>query len=81
MNDDSIDFESFRPDMIASLTVQHDGDAWTMALYFTSEEEAREGERKETPPEMKAMEEELVKLSVGEPTYLDLKEPWLHSPG
>jgi hypothetical protein len=80
MNDDSIDFESFRPDMIGSVTVQHDGDAWTMALYFTSEEEAREGERKESPPEMKAMEEELEAISLGEPTYLDLKDPWMHSP-
>jgi hypothetical protein len=81
MNDDSVDFESFRPDMIGSVTVQHDGDAWTMALYFTSEEEAREGERKEHPPEMEAMVKELEALSIGEPSYLDLKDPWLHSPG
>jgi hypothetical protein len=81
MNDDSTDFESFRPDMIGSVTVQHDGDAWTMALYFTSEEEAREGERKEHPPEMQAMVQELEALSIGEPSYFDLKEPWLHSPG
>ena len=81
MNDDSIDFEKFRPDILGSINVQHDGDAWTMALYFTSEEEAREGERKEPPQEMENMMKELEALSVGEPSYFDLKDPWLHSPG
>jgi hypothetical protein len=81
MNDDSVDFEKFRPDIIGSVNVLHDGDAWTMALYFTSEEEAREGERKEPPPEMEAMMKEMETLSVGEPSYFDLKDPWLHSPG
>lgn len=81
MNDDSIDFEKHRPDILGSINVQHDGDAWTMALYFTSEEEAREGESKEPPPEMEAMMKELESLSVGEPSYFDLKDPWLHSPG
>ena len=52
-----------------------------MALYFTSEEAAREGESKEPPPEMEAMMKEMESLSVGEPSYFDLKEPWLHSPG
>ena len=80
MNDDSLDFEKFRPDVLGSLNVQHDGDAWTMALYFTSEEAAREGERKEPPPEMEAMMKELESLSVGEPSYFDLTDPWLHSP-
>jgi quinol monooxygenase YgiN len=80
MNDDSIDFAGFRPDVLGSLSLEHDGDAWTMALYFTSEEDAREGERKEPPPEMQKMMQELEQLSVGEPTYFDLKEPWLSSP-
>jgi hypothetical protein len=81
MSDDSVDFESYRPDIIGSVSVEHDGDAWTMALYFTSEEEAREGEQKPPPPEMEAMIKELDSLSVGETTYFDLKDPWLHSPG
>jgi len=80
MNDDSIDWRAFRPDMLGSITVEHDGDAWTMALYFTSEADAREGERKEPPPEMQKMMQQLQEVSAGEPTYFDLKEPWLDSP-
>jgi hypothetical protein len=52
-----------------------------MAIYFTSEEAAREGERKEPPPEMQQMMKEMESLTVGEPAYYDLKDPWLHAPG
>jgi hypothetical protein len=80
MNDDSVDWAGLRPDILGSVTAQHEGGAWTMALYFTSEEEAREGERSEMPPEMEKLMQEMEQLSVGETTYFDLKEPWLHSP-
>jgi hypothetical protein len=40
------DWAAFRPDVIGSLAVGHDGGAYTMAMYFTSEQAAREGERK-----------------------------------
>jgi hypothetical protein len=80
MNNDSIDWKGFRPEILGSMTVEHDDDAWTMALYFTSEEEAREGERKEPPPEMQKMMQELQTVSAGEPTYFDLRNPWLQSP-
>jgi hypothetical protein len=70
----------FRPDVIGSLAVGHEGGAYTMATYFSSEQAAREGERKEPPPEMKAQMEEIDKLSVGETEFLDLREPWLYSP-
>jgi len=81
MNDDSIDWASFRPEILGSLNVEHEDQAWTMALYFTSEEAAREGERKEPPPELERMLKEMDSLSVGETRYFDLKEPWLHSAG
>jgi hypothetical protein len=81
MADDSLDWQAFRPEILGSVSVGHEGDAWTMALYFTSEEEAREGERKEPPPEMAEMLKEMNALSVGEPTYFDLKDPWLRAPG
>ena len=81
MSDDSVDMQSFRPDILGSVSVEHDGDAWTMAIYFTNEDEAREGEQKEQPPEMEALMKEMDSLSVGEPSYFDLKEPWLQSPG
>lgn len=81
MADDSIDWEAYRPEILGSLNLEHDGDGWTMATYFTSEEAAREGERKPPPPEMEKLMQELQAISVGEPTYFDLTDPWLHSPG
>ncbi len=80
MADDTTVWESFRPVILGTLTVSHDEDAWTMAIYFTSEEAARAGERQEPPAEMVAMMEELDSLSVGEPTFFDLKDPWLRGP-
>jgi hypothetical protein len=43
-------------------------------------EAAREDERKEPPPELQAEMEELAALSVGEPEFFDLKQPWLYAP-
>ncbi len=81
MSGDSEEWAAFRPDIIGSLAVEHDDGAYTMALYFTSEEEAREGERKEVPPALKAQMEEMDALSIGVPEFFDLKEPWLYSAG
>jgi hypothetical protein len=77
---DSPEWATFRPDIIASVAVGHEGGGYTMAIYFTSEAEAREGERKEPPPEIKAQMEEMAALSVGEPEFFDLTQPWLYSP-
>jgi hypothetical protein len=71
---------AFRPDIVGSVGIGHDGDAYTVVLYFTSEAAAREGEKKETPPELQAQMDEMGKLEVGEPTFLDLKDPWMNSP-
>jgi hypothetical protein len=81
MAQDSDEWAAFRPDIIGSVAVQHENGQYTMALYFTSEEEAREGERKEPPPKLKAQMDEMNEISVGEPKFYDLKHPWLHSPG
>ncbi|MBA2560477.1 MAG: hypothetical protein H0V07_11455 [Propionibacteriales bacterium] len=80
MANDPTDWSSFRPDILGTLNVGHDGDAWTMAIYFTSEEAARKGEKKEPPPEMQKMMEEMDALSIGEPVFFDLKNPWLSAP-
>ena len=72
---------TFRPEILGNLYVQQDTGDFTMAIYFTSEEEARAGERKEPPPELQAQMEELNSLAAGEMEFLDLKHPWLHSPG
>ncbi len=80
MASDPTDWSEFRPDILGSVSVGHDEDAWTMAIYFTSEEEARKGEQKEPPPEMQEVMKEMDSLTVGEPVFLDLRDPWLHAP-
>lgn len=80
MADDSPAWADFRPDILGSVGVEHDGGAWTMVLYFTSEEDAREGEKKEPPPELKALMDEMNSLAVGMPEFHDVRQPWLYSP-
>jgi hypothetical protein len=80
MNQGPDDWSAFRPDILGSLSLAHDEGAYTVVLYFTSEAEAREGERKEAPPEFKDQMDEMGKLEVGEPTFLDLERPWLYAP-
>jgi hypothetical protein len=70
----------FRPEILGSLNVMQEDGAFTMAIYFTSEQEAREGERKEPPPELAAQMEELNSLAAGPLEFLDLTDPWLYSP-
>jgi hypothetical protein len=81
MASDPTDWAAFRPEILGTVNAGHDNGEWTMAIYFTSEEAAREGERKEPPAEMAALMKEMDALSVGEPTFFDLKDPWLHAPG
>jgi hypothetical protein len=80
MNTDADKWAAFRPDMLGSVSVGHEDGAYTMVLYFTSEAEAREGERKEVPPELKANMDEMEKLTIGETEFFDLKQPDLRSP-
>ena len=81
MASDPTDWAAYRPDILGTLLVGHDEGAWTMAIYFTSEADARAGEKKEPPPEMAKMMEEMAELGVGETTYFDLTDPWLEGPG
>lgn len=80
MGQDSSEWAEFRPDIIGSVSADHEDGAYTVALYFTSEEAAREGERKDPPDALKAEMAEMEALSIGEPVFFDLKEPWLYSP-
>ena len=70
----------YRPDILASLTLSHDDGEYAMAIYFTSEAEARKGEKKEPPAELAPLIEEMNALDVGEVTYYDLRDPWLAAP-
>lgn len=80
MASDPTDWQQFRPEILGTVSVGHDGGHWTMAIYFTSEAEAREGEQKPPPPEMQEMMQEMETLTIGEPVFYDLKQPWLHAP-
>jgi hypothetical protein len=80
MANDPTDWREIRPDILGTVSVGHGGGAWTMAIYFTSEESAREGERKEPPPQMQEMMKEMDALTIGEPVFFDLRDPWLHAP-
>ncbi len=80
MAQDPDEWAKSRPDVVGSVGAQHEGGAYTMAMYFTSEAEAREGERKQPPPKLQAQMEEINALAIGMPEFFDLKEPWLYSP-
>jgi hypothetical protein len=80
MNSDSdVDWNEFRPDILGTLMVNYEDDGWAMAIYFTSEADARAGEQKPPPPEMAEAMAELESLAIGETEYYDLTDPWLMS--
>jgi hypothetical protein len=80
MDQDADKWSAFRPDMLGSVSIGHQDGGYTMVMYFTSEAEAREGERKEPPPELQAQMEEMSKLAVGDTEFFDLKQPVIISP-
>jgi hypothetical protein len=81
MASDPTDWSEFRPDILGTVNIGHEDGGWTMAIYFTSEEAARAGESQPPPPELEAMMKEMDALTIGDTTYFDLQDPWLHAPG
>jgi hypothetical protein len=69
----------FRPDILGWTTALHGDGNFTQAVYFTSEAEAREGERKEPPAELGEIWAEEQQL-MSDLRYYDLTEPILLSP-
>lgn len=68
----------FRPEIIGGTAAVHPrGDRVTEAVYFTSEREARQGERKQPPPELADLMEPEMFSDV---RYYDLPNPWLYMP-
>jgi hypothetical protein len=49
-NQNSDEWAACSPEILGSLGVSHPDNTWTMALYFTSEADAREGECYQGPP-------------------------------
>jgi hypothetical protein len=69
----------FRPDIIGGVQGLRSDGSFVMAMYFTSEAEAREGEKKPMPPEMQAMMEE-SQGNTTDITFIDLSKPEFQSP-
>jgi hypothetical protein len=66
----------WRPDVIGGLRVWTGPDRYIDATYFTSEAEARAGEKKEPPPEL-AQQMGQFEAMMADVEYIDLKDPWL----
>lgn len=67
------------PALLGTVTVELDAGRFTRALYFSTEDEARAGER-DLPPEIQAHDQEARQLLVGPVTFMDIREPWLYAP-
>jgi hypothetical protein len=68
-----------RPEIIGATFALHGDGSYVDTIYFTSEQEARQGETMEPTGEMAEMLSEEQRL-MGDVTYLDLHQPWLMSP-
>ena len=70
-------YEDLRPDVLGGLRIWTGPDSCVDVAYFTSEEEARKGEKAEMPPEVQELMSETAE-GMGETEYLDLTDPRLH---
>ena len=68
----------FRPDLIGGVRVWTAPDAFVEANYFTSEDAAREGEKKEPPAEVAAGFEDFMD-TMKDAEFYDFTDPLLHS--
>jgi hypothetical protein len=66
-----------RPDLLGGLRIWTGPDRYVEVAYFTSEAEAREGEKREPPAELAGAMQEFEELSRNM-EFIDLKEPWLY---
>ena len=57
MAGDPTQWQVFRPEIVGTVMVTHGGDAWTMAIYLTSEAAAREVDRIEPSAEARKVME------------------------
>jgi hypothetical protein len=74
-------FRTAHEDIPGIVGVVSDDGGFTNAVYFTSYEASRRlDEDNDMPPDVQARGEEMMTLVVGEPEYLDLKDPWLGCP-
>ncbi len=69
---------SGRPDIIGGTSAVSSDGTFIDTNYFTSEAEARAGEKGEMPAEMQEMMKEYGEV-VGNVEYVDISDPWLYS--
>lgn len=67
-----------RPEIIGALLADAGDGHYVEAVYFTSEAEARENEAAEPPDDLRALLEQVTRLT-GEVSYFDLHQPMLVS--
>jgi hypothetical protein len=70
------EFAKLRPDLIGGLRAWTGPDAYVEAAYFTSEAEARAGEKAELPEEVQAMMAEFQEM-MANTEFIDLTDPQL----
>jgi hypothetical protein len=68
----------FRPDLIGGVRVWTSSDGFIEVNYFTSEQDARAGEKQDPPPEMRERFEDFMAM-IGDAEYFDFTEPFLHT--
>jgi hypothetical protein len=68
---------SFRPDIMGVVRTWTGPDTYVEAAYFTSEADAREGEKKEPPPEIADQMGDFEAMTA-DIEFVDLRRPWLH---
>lgn len=69
--------QSFRPDLIGGLRVWTGANTCIDVAYFTSEAEAREGEKKDPPAELAELMGDFEDVTPNV-EFLDLRDPWLY---
>jgi hypothetical protein len=75
MNRDTSALREMRPEIIGGTLAIEDDGTWTQTIAFTDEANAREGEKKEPPPEVR---DELQSV-MQDVTFYDLHDPWFAS--
>jgi len=70
---------ALRPDLIGGELCLHGDGGFTQTVYFTSEAEAREGERKPAPAQAQELMDEESSI-MSDVVFFDLTDPWLQSP-
>jgi hypothetical protein len=74
----SAELAEMRPDVIGGIVASYGDGEFTQAVYFTSEAEARAGERRDQFQQRYTNE---MAPALRDLRYFDLREPWLYSRG